>query len=171
MWPQRWLPQTEQLKSDPTQTIFHIMSLAFNITPCYSNQGVAWCVCLLMGSLIFISSELTWVTDRMSIHTHHKEKSVGCSNIITWLLPAFKEMHRLLSPFFPSFLVGILSFLSLDFLFSFPSFFSATNYLSSLKCCFADSRKLVFIYMDSNIFLVIKLHWIATDIFVCSMNL
>lgn len=87
MWPRRWLQQIEeQLKSDFTKTIFHIISLSFNITPSYSNQSTAWHLCLLIGSLIFISSEMRWETHWTKFHTHTHKYTHTPQREISWLL-------------------------------------------------------------------------------------
>ena len=83
--PQRWLPQIWHLKSDFTQTIFHIVSLSFNITPSYFSPGIAWHLCLLIGSLIFISWEMS-ITEWAFTHTTKYRHTHTPQREISWLL-------------------------------------------------------------------------------------
>lgn len=122
MWPRRWLQQIEeQLKSDFTKTIFHIISLSFNITPSYSNQSTAWHLCLLIGSLIFISSEMRWETHWTKFHTHTHKYTHTPQREISWLLKynyltADCHLGRCLDRlFFP---LSLCMYLSLSFEFS-----------------------------------------------------
>lgn len=134
MWPPQWLPQIEeQLKSalsySDIKTIFQIISLAFNITPCYSNQSTVWYLCLLIGSLIFISSQ-RWDEKHTGEHTftHTRESTQG---EISWLLKynyltAACHLGRCLDRLFlsvflsVSFLLFLSLFLCISLDFSFP---------------------------------------------------
>lgn len=91
-WLSVWIPAPSFLTPDThTHTHMHVDS------PHYSDQSTFWHLCLLMGWLIFISSQRdemrgTLASAQLHTHTHtltsRQEKSVGCSNIITRLLAA-----------------------------------------------------------------------------------
>lgn len=67
--------------------MFHIISLAFDVTPCYSNQSAVWHLCLLIGSLIFISSQRDEMRDTLaSAHSYTREGMRTPPRKISWLL-------------------------------------------------------------------------------------
>lgn len=136
------------------------ISLAFNITPCYSNQRTVLRLCPLIGSLIFISSQRwdekhtgkpTFTHIRGSAHAHtHTHKP---QREISWLLKynyltAGCHLGRSIDRYFSS--LSLCLFLSSLCSWMFPPalFFYLFTNLNILSSSFNDLFDMIF-HIDS----------------------